>query len=114
MITTCEQNIRTVRERVLGGTDNDLVIMKADVSASRSESFFRSIYMPIWLKATGKWGSILVIIALVITLLKQLIAFIGFLTFAFKILIFLVFAALFIGVGLLVFKTFRDNRKRKE
>lgn len=70
--------------------------------------------MPIWLKATGKWGSILVIIALVITLLKQLIAFIGFLTFAFKILIFLVFAALFIGVGLLVLKTFRDNRKRKE
>lgn len=70
--------------------------------------------MPIWLKATGKWGSILVIIALVITLLKQLIAFIGFLTFAFKVLIILIFAALIIGVGLLILKGFKDNRKHKD
>lgn len=70
--------------------------------------------MPVWLKATGKWGSILVLVAMVIALVKQLIAFIGFLTFAIKILIFLAFAVLFLGVGLVVFRSLSKNRKRKD
>ena len=57
--------------------------------------------MPVWMKAAGKWGSILVIIALVITLLKQVIAFIGFLTGAVKLLIVLAFIAVIVGVGFL-------------
>ncbi len=69
--------------------------------------------MPLWVKATGKWGSILVIIALVITLLKQLIAFIGFVTGAIKLLIILVFVAVIIGVGFLALKAWND-RKRVE
>jgi hypothetical protein len=69
--------------------------------------------MPVWLKATGKWGSILVLVALVIALVKQLIAFIGFLTFAIKILIVLAFVALFIGVAVAVFRTWGRNQKRK-
>lgn len=70
--------------------------------------------MPIWMKAAGKWGSILVLIALAITLLKQLIAFIGFLTFAIKILVVLVFVAVLLGVGIMVLKGMKERRKPKE
>jgi hypothetical protein len=70
--------------------------------------------MPIWMKAAGKWGSILVIIALIITLLKNLIAFIGFLTFAFKVLIFLLFAAVIIGVGYLILRGISEKRRNRD
>ena len=70
--------------------------------------------MPIWLKATGKWGSILVLVALIIALVKQLIAFIGFLTFAIKILIVLAFVVLFVGVGIVILRTLTRNKKRKD
>jgi multisubunit Na+/H+ antiporter MnhG subunit len=69
--------------------------------------------MPV-LKAAGVGGSILVILALIITFLKQIIAFIGFLTFAIKIIVVLVFAALIIGVGLMVFRTWSSKRKAGE
>lgn len=69
--------------------------------------------MPLWLKATGKWGSILVLITLAIAFLKQLIAFIGFLTFAIKAVIFLAFVAVFLGVGYLVFRSWKENQQRK-
>lgn len=70
--------------------------------------------MPIWMKAAGKWGGILVIIALVITLLKQLITFIGFITGAIKILIVLLFVALIVGVGFMVLRGLKNSRKHKE
>ena len=70
--------------------------------------------MPVWMKAAGKWGSILVIIALIITLLKNLIAFIGFLTFAFKVLIFLLFAALIVGVGFLILRGISEKRRNRD
>jgi hypothetical protein len=70
--------------------------------------------MPVWMKAAGKWGSILVIIALIITLLKNLIAFIGFLTFAFKVLIFLLFAAVIIGVGYLILRGISEKRRNRD
>ena len=66
------------------------------------------------LKAAGIGGSLVVILALIITFLKQIIAFIGFLTFAIKILVVLVFAALFIGVGLMVLRTWNSKRKATE
>jgi hypothetical protein len=69
--------------------------------------------MPVWIKAAGKWGSIMVIIALVITLLKQVIAFIGFITFAIKILIVLAFVLLIIGVGFAILRSISQNRKNK-
>ncbi|HEY0427394.1 MAG TPA: hypothetical protein VGC76_06270 [Pyrinomonadaceae bacterium] len=69
--------------------------------------------MPI-LKAAGVGGSILVILALIITFLKQIIAFIGFLTLAIKIIVVVAFVALLIGVGLLVLRSFNDRRKAKE
>ena len=71
--------------------------------------------MPIWLKAAGKWGSVvLVILTLIITLLKQVITFIGFLTAAIKILVVLAFVVLFLGVALLVFRTWNARRKVQE
>jgi len=70
--------------------------------------------MPVWMKAAGKWGSIFVIIALIITLLKNLIAFIGFLTLAFKVLIFLLFAAVIIGVGYLILRGISEKRRNRD
>jgi len=70
--------------------------------------------MPLWVKAAGKWGSILVIITLIITLLKQLITFIGFITGAIKLLVILVFVALIVGVGFLIFKGINDSRRTKD
>jgi hypothetical protein len=70
--------------------------------------------MPIWMKAAGKWGGLLVIIALLITLLKQIIALIGFLTGAFKILIVLLFVFLIVGVGLMVLRGIKESRRSEE
>ena len=69
--------------------------------------------MPVWFKAAGKWGSILVILTLIITLLRQIITFIGFLTAAIKILVVLAFVVLFLGVGLIVFRSWNAKRNSK-
>ena len=70
--------------------------------------------MPVWFKAAGIGSSLLVVITLVIVLLKSLIAFVGFLTGALKILIVLVFVALIIGVGFLVFKGIAEKRRHRD
>lgn len=67
-----------------------------------------------WLKAAGKWGSIFAILALIITLLKQIIAFIGFLTVAIKVILAMVFVALLFGVGLLILSSRKENSKRND
>lgn len=67
-----------------------------------------------FMKAAGKWGSILVLIALLITLVKNLIVFIGFITGAIKILIIVVFVALILGVGFLIIKGFSNSRKKHD
>ena len=66
------------------------------------------------LKGSGIVGSIAVILALVIYLLKTLITFIAFLTGAIKIIIILAFVALIVGVGLMVFKGFMGRRKPRD
>lgn len=70
--------------------------------------------MPMWMKAAGRWGGILMLIALMITFLKQLIAFIAFLTGAIKLFIILVFVLLIVAVGLMVLKGMKGNRKSAE
>jgi hypothetical protein len=67
--------------------------------------------MGMFVKAASIGGSILVIIALTIALLKALIAFVGFVSMAIKIIIFLAFLALFLCVGFLVFRTWQERRK---
>ena len=66
------------------------------------------------LKAAGIGASILVILALIITLLKQVIAFIGIITTVIKFGVILIFAVVFIAVALMVFRSFKENRKTKE
>lgn len=65
-------------------------------------------------QASGPWSSILVIIALIISLLKQIISFISFLTFAIKVLLVVAFVAVILGVGLLAFRAMKGNRKPVE
>ena len=67
--------------------------------------------MLVWLKATGVGGSILVILALIITFLKQIIAFIGFLTMAIKLIVILVFIALLAAIGFMIIKSWNAKRK---
>lgn len=55
----------------------------------------------------------MVIIALVITLLKNLIAFVGFITGAVKLLIILAFVLVIAGVGFIIIKSWNETRKRK-
>lgn len=66
------------------------------------------------LKATGIVGTILALIVVVIAFVKQLIAFVGFLMFAIKAVIVLGFVALFLGVGLIVFRSWSSKRREKE
>ena len=68
----------------------------------------------LFLKATGVIGTIMVILALVITLLKQIIAFIGVISFVVKAFVVLAFVTVFLLVGLMAFRTFQKNRKIKE
>ena len=86
--------------------------------------------MSIWMKTAGilgsllivttsvsyfsvadKWGSIFAIFALIITLLKQIIAFIGFLTAAIKLFVVLIFVALLLGVGLMILQSRKGKVK---
>lgn len=66
------------------------------------------------LKATGKFGIVFVILALVVTLLKSIISFVGFLTMAIKFGVILAFIAVLVGVGLVVLRGLNANRKTKE
>lgn len=68
--------------------------------------------MPLWLKAASKWGSILALIALLITLVKSLIALVGTIMFAVKAAIVLAFIVLFLGVAIAVFRSINKNKKQ--
>lgn len=65
-------------------------------------------------QADSRWGSIFVIIALIISLLKQIIGFIGFLTAIIKIGIILLFVALFLGIGIMILRTWKSSQASKE
>ena len=66
------------------------------------------------LKVAGKWGGILTLIAVAILVLRQVIMFIGFLTFAIKALLVLAFLALLIGVGYLIIKAWSQRKKEEQ
>ena len=65
------------------------------------------------LKTAGITGTLLVILTLIITLLKQIITFIAFITGAIKILIVLAFIVLIVGVGLIALRGLNQKRKDK-
>jgi hypothetical protein len=63
------------------------------------------------LMAFGRWGGILTLIILLIALVKQLIAFVGFLMFAIKVGIVLAFIALFLLIIIAILRG-RSQRRR--
>ncbi len=67
-----------------------------------------------YLKVGGILGSVLALIALVMVFIKQLIAFVGFLTFAIKAVIVLAFVALILGVGIFIIRSWGSSRRRQE
>ena len=69
--------------------------------------------MLMWVKAGSVIGSLLVIIALVIALLKALIGLVGFVAFALKALIVLAFIGVFACVGYIVFRSWQESRRNK-
>ncbi len=69
---------------------------------------------------TAGWGSIVAILALIVTFLKQIIALVtqllalvSFFMFAVKIVIVLAFVAVIAGVGFLAFRSWQANRQVK-
>lgn len=70
--------------------------------------------MPVWLQIAGTWGGILTVIALAIVLLKQIIAFVGFLTAVIKFALVAAFIGLFIIIALLVYRTWSERKKEQE
>jgi multisubunit Na+/H+ antiporter MnhG subunit len=70
--------------------------------------------MLLFVKGASVIGSLLVIIALVIALLKALIGFVGFVAVAIKIVILLIFLFLLASVGFMVLRTWQANRKGTE
>ena len=64
------------------------------------------------LKTAGRWGGILTIIVLVITLLRQLISLVGFLLVAFKAAIIMAFVGLILLMIILVMRG-RSQRRRE-
>lgn len=67
--------------------------------------------MLLFMKGAGVIGSLLVIIALVITLLKALVGLVGFLALAIKIVIVLAFIAVFFGVAFMVLRSWQEHKK---
>ena len=67
--------------------------------------------MLLFMKGAGVVGSLLVIIALVITLLKALIGFVGFIAIVFKLALILAFVAVFAGVGFMVLRSWQEHKK---
>ena len=65
-------------------------------------------------QAESKWNIIFVILTLIVSLLKQIIGFIGFLTTILKVGVVLAFVALFLGIALLFFKTWKSGQANKE
>ena len=68
--------------------------------------------MSAFLKTFGRWGGILTIILLVITLLRQLIALVSFLFAAIKIGIIVVFVGLMLLIVLSILRS-RGQRRRE-
>ncbi len=63
-----------------------------------------------FIRTFGRWGGILTMILLVITLLRQLIALVGFLLFAIKITVVIAFVGLLL---LIVFAMLRGRTRRR-
>ncbi len=69
--------------------------------------------MSAFLKTAGRWGGVLTIILLVITLLRQIISLVAFLLTAIKIMIVVAFVGLMLLIVLAMLRG-RSHRRRDE
>ena len=67
--------------------------------------------MVMFVKAASFLGSLLVVIALVIALLKALIGFVGFLAFAVKMIIVIAFLLLFAAVAFMLLRAWQEKQR---
>ena len=67
--------------------------------------------MPLFIKAASIGGSIVLILALVVAVLKGVLTLLAFITGAIKLLIILAFVAVFAMVGLAVLRAWQEKRK---
>jgi len=70
--------------------------------------------MSVFLNTAGRWGGVLTIIVLVITLLRQLISLVGFLLVAFKAMIIMGFVGLILLMIILVMRGRSRSRREAE
>jgi predicted membrane protein len=70
--------------------------------------------MASFLATSGRWGGIVTVIILLIALLKQLIAFVGFLMFAIKVAILLAFIGLFLLIVIAILRGRSQRRRESE
>lgn len=96
------------------GISGAIILSLAFVAGLGLVSLFPDLSTDLSAQADSKWGSILVILALIVTLLKQIIGFIGFLTTIIKIGIILLFVALLLGVGIMILRTWKTSQTSKE
>ena len=68
--------------------------------------------MSAFIATAGRWGGIMAVILLVITLLKQLIALVSFIMVAIKIMIVIAFVALMLLVVMMMMRG-RSQRRRE-
>ena len=67
-----------------------------------------------FLKTAGILGSLLTLIALMIAFLRQLIDLVGFMMMAVKLVLFLGFIGLFLFIGLVAYRTFRERKRERD
>jgi uncharacterized membrane protein len=70
--------------------------------------------MSAFLKSAGRWGGVLTIIVLVITLLRQLISLVGFLLVAVKAIVIMAFVGLVLLMIILVLRGRSRSRREAE
>jgi putative effector of murein hydrolase LrgA (UPF0299 family) len=67
--------------------------------------------MPLFTKAASITGTIVLILALAVAVLKGALTLIAFITGAIKLLIILAFVFVFAMVGIMVFRSWQERRK---
>ncbi|MDQ4120183.1 MAG: hypothetical protein M3209_01790 [Acidobacteriota bacterium] len=67
-----------------------------------------------FLKAAGLLGSLLTLIALMIAFLRQLIDLVGFVMMAVKFVLLVGFIGLFLFIGLVAYRTFRQRKRERD
>lgn len=63
------------------------------------------------IKLASVGGSLLVVIALVIALLKGAVALVAIVASAVKLIVILAFIAVFAGIGFMIFRAWQENRR---